>query len=142
MKAFICCVTLLLFNGSLLANSASSANESSIIRNSLNVAETVSSEEFIANGTEPFWSVTVTKTGIVYTSPDVQKQTFPYVAPLKAQARPADLVRVYRLKGKGNNILIIKKVDTCSDGMSDRQYPYSAIFVLGNKVLEGCAEKK
>ncbi|MEH2067188.1 MAG: hypothetical protein V7K47_03285 [Nostoc sp.] len=142
MKAFICCVTLLLFNASLLANSASSANELSIIRNSLNVAETASSEEFIASGTEPFWSVTVTNKGIVYTSPDVQKQTFPYVAPLKAQARPADLVRVYRLKGKDNNILIIKKVDACSDGMSDRKYPYLAIFILGNKVLEGCAEKK
>ncbi|MDF5707221.1 MAG: hypothetical protein PUP90_05945 [Nostoc sp. S4] len=142
MKAFICCVTLLLFDASLLANNASSANESSITKNSLNVAQTVSSEEFIASGTEPFWNVTVTKRGIVYTSPDVQKQTFPYVAPLKAQARPADLVRVYRLKGKGNNILMIKKVDACSDGMSDREYPYSAIFILGNKVLEGCAEKQ
>ncbi|QLE46647.1 hypothetical protein FD723_41445 (plasmid) [Nostoc sp. C052] len=29
-----------------------------------------------------------------------------------------------------------------SDGMSDKEYPYSAIFILGNKVLEGCAEKK
>ncbi|MDZ7966192.1 MAG: hypothetical protein RM368_14640 [Nostoc sp. DedSLP03] len=142
MKSFICYVTLLLFGTSLLANSPSTANESSITSNSLVVAETTSSEEFIARGTEPFWSVTVSKKGIVYSSPDTKQQTFSYVAPLKAEARPADLVRVYRLKGKSNNILIIKKVDACSDGMSDKEYPYSAIFILGNKVLEGCAEKK
>ncbi|MFS0516500.1 COG3650 family protein [Nostoc sp. UIC 10607] len=142
MKTFTCCVALLLFGASFPANSPSNANESSITRNSLVVAETASNQEFIARGTEPFWSVTVSKRGIVYSSPDVKKQTFSYVAPLKAEARPADLVRVYRLKGKGNNILIIKKVDACSDGMSDQEYPYSAIFILENKILEGCAEKK
>ncbi|MBD0303687.1 MAG: hypothetical protein ICV85_16430 [Tolypothrix sp. T3-bin4] len=142
MKAFICCVALLLFGTSLLANNPSKANESSIIRNNLVVSETASTEEFIARGTEPFWSVTVSKRRIVYSSPNTKQQTFSYVAPLKAEARPLDLVRVYRLKGKGNNILIIKKVDTCSDGMSDKQYPYSAIFILGNRVLDGCAEKK
>ncbi|RCJ26655.1 hypothetical protein A6S26_14790 [Nostoc sp. ATCC 43529] len=139
MKTFICCVALLGFSVNLLANSPSIANEFLINRE---IAQTVKSEEFIARGTEPFWSVIVSKRGIVYSSPDVQKQTFSYVAPLKAEARPADLVRVYRLQGKGNNILILKKVDACSDGMSDREYPYSAIFILGNKVLEGCAEKK
>ncbi|MBW4455525.1 MAG: hypothetical protein KME55_23995 [Nostoc indistinguendum CM1-VF10] len=142
MKTFICCVALLGFGASLLANSPTTANESSIIRNSLVVAQTASSEEFIAGGTEPFWSVTVSKRGIVYSSLGVQKQSFSYVAPLKAEGRPADLVRVYRLQGKSNNILIIKKVDACSDGMPDKEYPHSAIFILGNKVFEGCAEKK
>ncbi|MBH8552646.1 hypothetical protein I8751_09715 [Nostocaceae cyanobacterium CENA357] len=142
MKAFICYVTLLGFGASLLANSPSTANELSINKNSLVVAETASSEEFIARGNEPFWSVTVSKRGIVYSSPDVKKQVFPYVVPLKAQGRTADLVRVYKLKNRGNNTLIIKKVDTCSDGMSDKNYLYSAIFILGNTVLEGCAEKQ
>jgi len=139
MKTFIRCVALLGFSASLLANSPSTANEFLINRK---IVQTAKSEEFIARGTEPFWSVIVSKTGIVYSSPDVKKQTFSYVAPLKAEARPADLLRIYRLQGKGNNILIIKKVDACSDGMSDKEYPYSAIFLLGNKVLEGCAEKK
>ncbi|WP_445633504.1 hypothetical protein NSTC745_05169 [Nostoc sp. DSM 114161] len=139
MKNFICCVALLGFGANLLVNSPSTANE--FLINS-EIAQTIKSEEFIARGTEPFWSVIVTKKGIVYSSPDVQKQTFSYVPPLKAEARPADLVRVYRLQGKGNNVLILKKIDSCSDGMSDREYPYSAIFILGNKVLEGCADKK
>ncbi|MDZ8183493.1 MAG: hypothetical protein RMX96_01345 [Nostoc sp. ChiSLP02] len=142
MKAFSCCLTLLLFEANLLANSPSTANEPSLTRNNSVVAQTASNEEFIARGTEPFWSVTVSKRGIVYSSPETKQQTFSYVAPLKAEGRPANLVRIYRLKGKGNNILIVKKVDACSDGMSDREYPYSAIFILGNQVLKGCAEKK
>ncbi|KOP26343.1 hypothetical protein AMR41_10935 [Hapalosiphon sp. MRB220] len=111
--------------------------------NHLLAQNTSSNEEFIARGTEPFWSLTISKKGgIVYSTPENRKLTFPYVTPLQASGRPADLVRVYRLQGKTNNTLIIKKENACSDGMSDKQYPYSAILILGNKVLEGCAEKK
>lgn len=99
-------------------------------------------ETFTARGTEPFWSITVNRNGIVYSSPDASKRTYPYVAPIAAQARPADLVRVYRLNGQPNGTLIIKKANSCSDGMSDKAYPYEAILILGNQVLEGCAERK
>ncbi|OUL31323.1 hypothetical protein BV372_20405 [Nostoc sp. T09] len=110
--------------------------------NSHVIAQTANSEEFIARGTEPFWSVSVGKRGIVYSSPDAKPQTFPYVKPLSAAGRPANLVRVYQLKGRTNNILIIKQVNACSDGMSDKNYSYSATFILGNRVFDGCAEKK
>ncbi|MBD2300420.1 hypothetical protein H6G80_06135 [Nostoc sp. FACHB-87] len=128
MKAFISYIAFVGMSASLLAYSSSLQ------------AVTPSNEKFIALGTEPFWSVTVSKNGIVYSSPEVKKQTFPYVKPLAAQARPADLVRVYRLRG--NNTLILQKVSACSDGMSDKNYPYSAVLILGNKVLEGCAQKQ
>ncbi|ALF54497.1 hypothetical protein ACX27_19250 [Nostoc piscinale CENA21] len=128
MKAFIPYIAFLGLNASLLAYTSSLQ------------AVTPRSEKFIALGTEPFWSVTVSKNGIVYSSPEVKKQTFPYVQPLAAQGRPADLVRVYRLRG--NNTLILQKVSACSDGMSDKNYPYSAVLILGNKVLEGCAQKQ
>jgi len=128
MKAFISCVALLGISAGLLTQSSSL------------VAGTPTSEKFTVLGTEPFWGVSVSKSGIVYSSPEVKKQTFPYVTPLKAEGRPADLVRVYRLRG--NNTLVIKKVSACSDGMSDNKYPYSAVLILGNKVLEGCAKKQ
>lgn len=99
-------------------------------------------DEFMVSGTEPFWGVTVSRRGIVYTTPDAKPRTFPFVAPIAAQGRPIDLVRVYRLQGQPNQMLIIKKVTACSDGMSDRQYPYSATLILGNTVQEGCAMKK
>lgn len=110
--------------------------------NSHVIAQTANSEEFIARGTEPFWSVSVGKRGIVYSSPDAKPQTFAYVKPLSAAGRPANLVRVYQLKGRTNNILIIKQVNACSDGMSDKNYSYSATFILGNRIFDGCAEKK
>ncbi|MFH7028374.1 MAG: COG3650 family protein [Heteroscytonema crispum UTEX LB 1556] len=141
MKNLIYRVVLLGFSAALLAGNASVANNKVPSRSSTTLAST-KTEEFISRGTEPFWNVTVSKNGIVYSSPDAKKQTFPDVAPIKAAGRPADLVRVYPLKGRTNSMLIIKKVSVCSDGMSEKQYPYSATFILGNTVLEGCAEKK
>ncbi|BAS55205.1 hypothetical protein NIES2135_55270 [Leptolyngbya boryana NIES-2135] len=99
-----------------------------------------SAREFIVRGNEPFWNITIGKKGIVYTTPDTKPRTFPYVAPIGAQGRPIDNVRVYRLQG--NNILVLKKVDSCSDTMSDKNYPYAATLMMGNTVREGCAEPK
>jgi uncharacterized membrane protein len=129
MKTFLFCVILLGLSTNLLANSPIAKGQTAKI------------EEFTSVGNEPFWNVTVKKSGIVYSTPDATKQTFPYVAPLKADGRPADLVRVYQLRGKGNNMLIIKKVSNCSDTMSDNKYSYSATLLLGNRVLDGCAYK-
>jgi hypothetical protein len=54
------------------------------------------SEEFQAFGTEPFWSVKVSHTGIVYYSFDRgEKQTFPYIIPLSADGCLPDTVRVF-----------------------------------------------
>lgn len=104
------------------------------------VSPTRSGEEFIVRGNEPFWNITVSKQGIVYQTPDTKPQSFPYVAPIAAQGRPIDNVRVYRLQG--NNILVLKKTNACSDTMSDKRYPYSATWITGNTVREGCAEAK
>ncbi|WP_017654083.1 COG3650 family protein [Fortiea contorta] len=127
------CAAVLGFIASLLTNNTSTAHE---------IAQTARVENFVARGTEPFWNLTLSKSGIIYSVPDGKKQTFPYVTPLAASGRTADFVRVYQFRGRGNNTLIIKKVNTCSDGMSDQNYPYSATLILGNQVLEGCAEKK
>ncbi|MER3434923.1 MAG: hypothetical protein C4288_16260 [Leptolyngbya sp. ERB_1_1] len=98
-------------------------------------------ESFNVVGTEPFWNMTIDKTGITYSTPDTQKTTFPSVAPLSAQGRPGDNVRVYPLKGKTSGNLVIRQ-GACSDSMSDRKYDYSATLILGNTVKEGCAFKK
>ncbi|PMB17628.1 hypothetical protein CEN40_12125 [Fischerella thermalis CCMEE 5205] len=134
---------LIFFIIAFVVCSSTIAVASQLNSNHLLAQNTTSTEEFIARGTEPFWSVTVSKkNGIVYSTPENRKLTFPYVTPLQASGRPKDLLRVYRLRGKTNNTLIIKKEDACSDGMSDIQYPYSATLILGNTVLEGCAQRK
>lgn len=131
----------------LLANQGASANSqagSQLAKqsNSSRVAVTPTQvEEFTAVGTEPFWSVTVSRNGIVYSSPDAKNIKYPYTAPKAASSRPLDLLRVYKLTGKTSGFLVIKK-GSCSDGMSDRVYPYDATVILGDRVLEGCAYKK
>ncbi|GAP93629.1 COG3650 family protein [Leptolyngbya sp. NIES-2104] len=98
-------------------------------------------ESFTVVGTEPFWNVEINQSGITYGTPEPKKVVFPYVAPLNAEGRPADSVRVYRLKGMTSGTLVIRK-GACSDGMSDRKYDHSATMILGDTVKEGCAIKK
>lgn len=118
------------------------ANNSILEEKSLISQTPAKVESFIASGTEPFWSITVNRNGIIYSSPEQSKRTYPYVSPIAAQGRPIDVVRVYRLNGRPNGTLIIKKANFCSDGMSDKDYPYAATLILGNQVLEGCASRE
>jgi uncharacterized membrane protein len=137
MKKLILCTVLLGLTSCVPANSSNNNNQ--LISDN----HTSENQEFRVFGTEPFWSVEVSPSGIVYNSlaePD-QKQTFPYVTPLSADGRLPDTVRVYRLGEQNNTLLIIRKVDNCSDGMSDNLYPYSGLFIQGDMVLEGCADK-
>ncbi|MBD2360352.1 hypothetical protein H6G36_03950 [Anabaena minutissima FACHB-250] len=140
MKRVIAPILLIGISVGLLASSPSHANSSNLLVAQANNRNRIA-QEFIASGTEPFWSVTISKKGIIYATPE-SRQSFPYVSPLQASGRPVDLVRVYRLRDRNNatNTLVIKKVNSCSDGMSDITYPYSAIFIRGNTVLEGCAK--
>lgn len=142
MKPFFYIITLG-FCMSLLAGSHVNADTAIPAKTQVPVSmNATKAVEFTVNGTEPFWNVTVNQRGIVYSSPEVKRQAYPYVAPMTASGRPADLLRVYRLRGKPEGMLIIEKVDSCSDGMSDRNYPYSAVLILGNRVLNGCAQTR
>jgi uncharacterized membrane protein len=106
------------------------------------IAQLSKNVEFNVVGNEPFWNIKITKQGIIFKKLGEKKQTFPYIEPLSAQGRSIDKVRVYKLQGKGNDILILNQVGDCSDTMSDKNYPYSATLIMDNQVFEGCAEKK
>lgn len=145
MKTQIFSIFLAGLTATLMVNNPSSANtKSQSFNNNFLISQATNrgGEELIVNGTEPFWSVTISRRGIVYSTPE-SRQNFPYVAPTTASGRPADLVRVYRLRGRNNvtSTLVIRK-GSCGDGMSDIRYPYSAVYISGNKVLEGCARTK
>ncbi len=98
-------------------------------------------ESFLIRGNEPFWSVTVSTRGIVYSTPESSKLTFSYIKPMSAEGRTLDMMRVYRLQGQSNGFLLIKR-GACNDTMSDQKYDYSATLILGNRVQEGCALKQ
>ena len=85
-------------------------------------------------GTEPFWTGEVTKDAAVWRTPD-----------------SPDGIRfaVSRFAGNhgisfsgamgGQSFDMMVTPGTCSDGMSDRTYPFTATVMLGEQQLAGCA---
>lgn len=88
-----------------------------------------------ALGTEPFWSVELTGTEMVYTTPGPIEQRAP---------QPRALVQgtTATLEGRtaeGTMISVTLVATECSDGMSDRTYPLTAMVKVGDTSLNGCA---
>jgi uncharacterized membrane protein len=85
-----------------------------------------------ANGTEPFWGVKMTRTELVLSRPDHPELRVPNPGP--------------RMEGKsavwaapGGALELTLTLGHCSDGMSDRDYPYTAVVVADGQTLSGCA---
>lgn len=84
-------------------------------------------------GTEPFWNLVVEGEEGVWTTPDNQ---------------PGTRFAVTRFAGNnglglsgtlgGETLTATLTPGTCSDGMSDRRFPYVATIALGGETLEGC----
>ncbi|WP_414754445.1 COG3650 family protein [Anabaena sp. CCY 9910] len=127
----------------MLSNPSSANSKKEYVNKNFLVSQASNrvSEELLVSGTEPFWGVTISRKGIIYSTPE-SSQNFPYIAPSTASGRPADLVRVYRLRGRNSTSTLVIRKGSCSDGMSDIKYPYSAVYIAGNTVLEGCARAK
>lgn len=93
-------------------------------------------------GTEPFWSITVTRTAMWISTPDEDRVNLVLVQPRNATARQPDLVRVYqtrRADGKGPATLVVTRNESsCSDGMSEKRYAYDAVYFDRERVLQGC----
>ncbi len=88
-----------------------------------------------ALGTEPFWSVDLTGTEMVYTTPEPPEQRGPQPAPV-IQGTTA----TYETETADGTELSVTLVATeCSDGMSDRTYPLTAMVKFGELELNGCA---
>lgn len=88
-----------------------------------------------ALGTEPFWSVELTGTQMVYAAPEPPELRAP-------QPRPVVQGTTATFEGKaadGGTFSVMLAATECSDGMSDRTYPLSAIVTLDGRTLTGCA---
>ncbi len=85
-------------------------------------------------GTEPFWGGTITGDELTYST---------------SENVGGEVVRVKRFTGQGGlgfsgglggrNFDLLITQGRCSDGMSDRTYPYVATLRLGEELREGCA---
>jgi hypothetical protein len=87
------------------------------------------------SGTEPFWSVEVgfgrADADLAYSD---RRQTLALDAPLAARGRPG----LWSLPAlKGGDFLLVERA-SCSDGMSDRNYPFKLSARIGKDLLSGC----
>jgi len=89
-------------------------------------------------GNEPFWAVHIDSTVIRYITPeDTSGTRFPPVKPLQlgdtlrwTSSTPATIIEVWVVP------------ESCSDGMSDRTWSYRASVQVGDRKLQGCAERR
>lgn len=85
-------------------------------------------------GTEPFWGGTVTGQQLVYTTPENPDGT---IVPVKRFAGRGGLSLSGELDARSLDLTVTP--GDCSDGMSDRSYPFVATLLLGDETRSGCA---
>ena len=94
-------------------------------------------ERLQALGPEPFWSIEIDGSRIAYSSLDEpEKQT----ARVTRKEAGGELRLAGTLAGTPITVRIVP--ETCSDGMSDQVYSYSAKVRLGARSLQGCARQR
>lgn len=95
----------------------------------------IAPDEIISfTGTEPFWGGTIRGGSLTYSTPENIDGT---VIEVERFAGQGGLSFSGTLAGKGFDLLVTQ--GDCSDGMSDRTYPYVATLKLGEELREGCA---
>ncbi|MBB3989558.1 COG3650 family protein [Croceicoccus naphthovorans] len=88
-----------------------------------------------ALGTEPFWSVHVSEDSLRYMTPENPDGV--QVPMTREQSAQDESIVSGEIEGKP--IKMRARVEECSDGMSDRLYPYTVTVTFGEQELRGCA---
>jgi len=89
-------------------------------------------------GTEPFWALDIDSTGLRFITPeDTSGIRFPPLQPTVAGDTTAWVGQT-----EGASIEARLWREKCSDGMSDREYPYSATVHMKGTSYRGCADKR
>ena len=92
---------------------------------------------FQALGTEPFWAVEVLPGQLRYSDPEnIAGTTF-----AATESREGSGLR-YSGTLNGQPLTLLVQPGTCSDGMSDTVYPWTAVLTKDGFTLQGCARKR
>lgn len=86
-------------------------------------------------GTEPFWAIDLTGEELVYAGVDRPEQR----APQPKASLQGTVARFATRTTAGTPLELTLAATECSDGMSDRIYPLTAIVKVGEETLNGCA---
>jgi uncharacterized membrane protein len=85
-------------------------------------------------GTEPFWGGTVAGNSLTYTTPEN-----PEGAAASVERFPGRGGLSFSGELEGARFDLMVTPGPCSDGMSDRSYPFTVTLKLGEEVRNGCA---
>ncbi len=86
-------------------------------------------------GNEPFWAIEMTGSEMVYSGVDRPEQRAP-----QGQPTMQGTMAVWETTtGAGNPLKVTLTATECSDGMSDRIWPLTALVEIGDERLMGCA---
>ncbi len=97
-------------------------------------APQIEEKALVALGTEPFWSVEIAPGELTYATPEQLLGT----SILAARAADAHGI-TWTGTLDGRALALRVEPGRCSDGMSDKVYPYTASLRLGAEVRRGCA---
>jgi uncharacterized membrane protein len=89
-------------------------------------------------GTEPFWSISLSPG---YARADLMFAERRYLFRVTRFQQVMNRTDIAHIKGsaRGANMSLIIRHETCSDGMSDTRYPYSAVALIsGVNTIAGC----
>jgi uncharacterized membrane protein len=85
-----------------------------------------------ALGTEPFWALEIRATTLKFTRPD---------APDIVTPNPGPRLDPSKAVWPAQGLVVTLTEGQCSDGMSDRTYPFFAEVTAGIDMFKGCATK-
>jgi uncharacterized membrane protein len=113
-------------------------NDSASIAPRDTIVDLLTAEPLRALGTEPFWALDVDGAGLRFITPeDTSGIRFP---PIAATAVADTVV----WSGQTERATIELRVwrEKCSDGMSDREYPYASRVTVAGTTYRGCADRR
>ncbi len=84
-------------------------------------------------GTEPFWNIEISGSSADYSSPEMPDGT-----PFEVERFAGNNGLGYSGELSGRAMQIAITPGECSDGMSDRSYPFTATVTWGDDTLYGC----
>ncbi len=88
-------------------------------------------------GTEPFWAIDISKTNNAATFSRPGEADIVLGFPAESPGADGAFV-LTSTSPEGDAVMMLRKQE-CSDGMSDRVYPWAAEVVFKGETLKGCA---
>lgn len=97
---------------------------------------------FTALGTEPFWSIKTSERDMVYSTPELPDGVRLIAG--SGYSRNEFTGREsasFSATLNGEALVLEIENGTCSDGMSDTVYPFTAKLRIGTRIEKGCARR-